>query len=652
MATRGRRRLRRGRSSPTPAGRSRPGRDRPAGVGELRPRRSRRRPRVAILATGSELRLPGEPLGPGQIRNSNSFTAYGQVLAAGGEPVLLGIARDDLDETRRLLADALEQDVVITSGGVSVGEYDFVKQVQDELGVGRRFWGVATKPGKPLAFGTRGDTLVFGVPGNPVAAMVSFEMYVRPALLALQGRQDLYRPYVFAAAEEPVKRSRGRTEARRCRLLHRGRGWGFTTTGPQGSGILRSMALADGLVFVPPEYPGAAPGAIRRGPRAAPRTPLLWSRDGLLQRRRALEHSPDDQAVAGAVGWRAGREHQAVAPVAKHADVVGQDHRRLRDLVAEPGIRRVQEDAVAALQPVELVEGRAVGRAVAGDGERLAGSGQGREAVVHRAVAEQGVVGVGVEARGAAGALLHKAIEADEGDPQAPDRVARLQTAPVEHGQAAHDLRRGEVARARAGVGRRHRRESSAVVAVGRIQPGLLHLGVPGRPERVGEHEPAGDQQDVGQQAHPAAAAGRSRGSWPGLPLGRGLAVRALLVVVHGFHGGMVPAASEPDKHARLARLSEEATMRSCSDVHNLLNEQGVDHEIIHLPSLSKTAQRAASLLGVAPAEIVKSLVFYLDGAPTLVLAPGDATVDTVALARELGVRDVTFARGHDVLTV
>ena len=220
-----------------------------------------RRPRVAILATGSELRLAGQTLAPGQIRNSNSFTAYGQVLAAGGEPVLLGIARDDLDETRRLLAEALEHDVVITSGGVSVGEFDFVKQVQDELGVERRFWGVATKPGKPLAFGTRGDTLVFGVPGNPVAAMVSFEMYVRPALLALQGRQDLYRPYLFAAAEEPVKGTRDRTEARRCRLLHRGRGWGFTTTGPQGSGILRSMALADGLALVPPAYPGAEAGA-------------------------------------------------------------------------------------------------------------------------------------------------------------------------------------------------------------------------------------------------------------------------------------------------------------------------------------------------------------------------------------------------------
>lgn len=220
-----------------------------------------RRPRVAVLATGSELVPLGRPLGPGQIRNSNSFTAYGQVLNAGAEPVLLGIARDDLDETRRLLATALEHDVVMTSGGVSVGEYDFVKQVQEELGVERRFWGVATKPGKPLAFGVRGDTLVFGVPGNPVASMVSFELFIRPALLAMQGRVDLYRPWVNAAAMEPVRRSRERTEARRCRLVRQGDGWGFSTTGPQGSGILRSMALADGLAFIPPGYPGGEPGA-------------------------------------------------------------------------------------------------------------------------------------------------------------------------------------------------------------------------------------------------------------------------------------------------------------------------------------------------------------------------------------------------------
>ncbi len=219
-----------------------------------------RRPRVAILATGSELVAPGQAPGPGQIRNSNSFTAYAQVLAAGGDPILLGIAPDDRDRTRRLLAGALNQDVVITSGGVSVGDYDFVKDVQDELGVERAFWGVAAKPGKPIAFGTRKDTLVFGVPGNPVAAMVCFEMYVRPALLALQGRADVYRPYVYAAAEEPQKASRQRTELRRCRLVRRGRGWGFSMTGPQGSGVLRSMAQADGLAVIPPRHPEAQPG--------------------------------------------------------------------------------------------------------------------------------------------------------------------------------------------------------------------------------------------------------------------------------------------------------------------------------------------------------------------------------------------------------
>jgi len=220
-----------------------------------------RRPRVAILATGSELVPLGDPVGPGQIRNSNGFTAYGQVLEAGAEPVPLGIARDDLDETRRLIGVALDHDVVITSGGVSVGEWDLVKGVQEELGVERRFWGVATKPGKPLAFGTKGTSLVFGVPGNPVAAMVSFELYIRPALLALQGRRDVYRPYLAAVAMEDVKRTRERTEARRCRLVHSGSGWGFTTTGPQGSAILRSMALAQGLALVPPGYPGGGPGA-------------------------------------------------------------------------------------------------------------------------------------------------------------------------------------------------------------------------------------------------------------------------------------------------------------------------------------------------------------------------------------------------------
>jgi len=220
-----------------------------------------RRPRVAILATGSELVPLGQPLGPGQIRNSNSFAAWGQTLAAGAEPVLLGIAPDDPDETRRLISRALDEDVTITSGGVSVGDYDFVKQIEAELGVERRFWGVATKPGKPFAFGVRDGRLVFGAPGNPVAAMVSFELYIRPALLALQGRRDIWRPWLTAAAAEAVKATRDRVEVRRCLLARDGRGdWRFTTTGPQGSGILRSMVLADGLVFVPSAHGGGRAG--------------------------------------------------------------------------------------------------------------------------------------------------------------------------------------------------------------------------------------------------------------------------------------------------------------------------------------------------------------------------------------------------------
>ena len=222
-----------------------------------------RRPRVAILATGSELVPVGQPLGPGQIHNSNTFTARGQVLAAGGEPVVLGIAPDDRAETRRLITRALEEDVVITSGGVSVGDFDFVKQVEDELGVERRFWGVATKPGKPVAFGVYEGRLVFGLPGNPVSAMVSFELYVRPALLAMQGRRDLWRPWLTAAATEPVSATRDRVEVRRCLLLRDDDGgWRFTTTGPQGSAILRSMVLADGLVFVPPRHEGGRPGDL------------------------------------------------------------------------------------------------------------------------------------------------------------------------------------------------------------------------------------------------------------------------------------------------------------------------------------------------------------------------------------------------------
>jgi len=218
-----------------------------------------RRPRVAIIATGSELVAPEEPVGPGLIRNSNSFTACGQVLEAGAEPVMLGVARDERDVTRELLKEALREDVVITSGGVSVGDYDFVKDVQDELGVERRFWGVRVKPGKPLAFGVREGTLVFGVPGNPVAAMTSFELFVRPAILSMLGRPDIWRPCLSAEAEEPVRPTRERAELRRCRLTLDGRPR-FSLTGAQGSGVLSSMTLADALLMLPTGFAGAPAG--------------------------------------------------------------------------------------------------------------------------------------------------------------------------------------------------------------------------------------------------------------------------------------------------------------------------------------------------------------------------------------------------------
>jgi len=219
-----------------------------------------RPPRVAILATGSELVPVDSSPGPGQIRNSNSYTAYGQALEAGAEPILLGIARDDAEVTKALLRRALAEDVVVTSGGVSVGDYDFVKMVQEELGVERRFWGVRTKPGKPLAFGVRGETPVFGVPGNPVAAMVTFEVFVRPLLLSILGRRLIWRPWVWAEAAEPVRRTRDRPELRRCLLRRQEDRWVFTTTGPQGSAVLSSMALADGLALVPTGFPGADAG--------------------------------------------------------------------------------------------------------------------------------------------------------------------------------------------------------------------------------------------------------------------------------------------------------------------------------------------------------------------------------------------------------
>lgn len=204
-----------------------------------------RRPRVAVISTGSELVDVDQPLGPGQIRNSNSYSLRAQCQQLGVEVTVFPIVPDDYEATKRAIAGGLEYDVLLTSGGVSVGKFDFVKDVQDELGVERRLWGVAMKPGKPLAFGVRQGTLVFGLPGNPVSAMVSFELFVRPALLRLMGYPKTTRPWYRAIIEEDVANSDGRTYVVRVRAWREGETWHVSSTGAQGSGILRSMVGAN-----------------------------------------------------------------------------------------------------------------------------------------------------------------------------------------------------------------------------------------------------------------------------------------------------------------------------------------------------------------------------------------------------------------------
>ena len=210
-----------------------------------------RRPRVAIISTGSELVEVDQPLGPGQIRNSNSYSLRALCQQMGVEATSFGIVPDDYEATRAAIEMGLEYDVVLTSGGVSVGKFDFVKDVQAELGVERRLWGIAMKPGKPLAFGVRGKTLAFGLPGNPVSAMVSFELFVKPALLRLMGHGKTTRSLYQAVIEEDIANSDGRTYVVRVRAWREGVVWHLSSTGAQGSGILRSMVGANGLAFIP-----------------------------------------------------------------------------------------------------------------------------------------------------------------------------------------------------------------------------------------------------------------------------------------------------------------------------------------------------------------------------------------------------------------
>jgi molybdopterin molybdotransferase len=212
--------------------------------------RCARRPRVGLLVTGDELVQPGEPLGPGQIYTSNGFALAAQIEGAGGELVLRETVPDTAEHTHAALERALEAaDVVIASGGVSVGPHDHVKGALRKLGVEERFWGVALRPGKPTWFGTREGVLVFGLPGNPVSAMVTFQLFARPAMAALQGADPAARR-APATLDEPVPRNPRREQAVRVRLRHTDDGLHALTTGEQGSHMLTSMLGADALALV------------------------------------------------------------------------------------------------------------------------------------------------------------------------------------------------------------------------------------------------------------------------------------------------------------------------------------------------------------------------------------------------------------------
>jgi len=208
------------------------------------------RPRVALVVTGDELVPPGEPLAPGRIYSSNGFALAGQVERAGAELVSRASAPDTAEGTRQALDAALAgADVVCVSGGVSVGQHDHVRGAMGELGVEERFWGVSLRPGKPTWFGVRDEVLAFGLPGNPVSAMVTFQLFVRPALAALQGADPAARR-ITAQLDEAVPRNPRREEAVRVRLSGDG-ALRATPTGPQGSHQLTSMLGADGLALIP-----------------------------------------------------------------------------------------------------------------------------------------------------------------------------------------------------------------------------------------------------------------------------------------------------------------------------------------------------------------------------------------------------------------
>jgi molybdopterin molybdotransferase len=221
-----------------------------------------RRARVAILSTGDELVEPGGSLSPGKIYDSNALAVATAVKQIGGEPINLGIARDDKGSLRRLVSEGLQADVLVTSAGVSMGDRDLVREVLQELSVRQVFWKVDIKPGRPTAFALHGRTPVFSLPGNPVSTLLTFEQFVRPALLKMMGHQTLLRPVVRAVFQEHVARKPGRVSFLRVRLEHRNGGLLAWTSGNQETGILKTTLQADGIAVIPADWESVATGDL------------------------------------------------------------------------------------------------------------------------------------------------------------------------------------------------------------------------------------------------------------------------------------------------------------------------------------------------------------------------------------------------------
>ena len=218
------------------------------------------RPRVAVLSTGDEVVPMDAQPGPFQIRNSNSVSLVAQAALAGGEPVPLGNAPDSLEELRSRIESGLEADILVLSGGVSMGDYDFTKAVFRDLGAEMNFWKLAIRPGQPLAFGKIQGKLAFGLPGNPVSSMVTFEQLVRPAMLKMTGHPSYGRPVVQAVIQEKFSKRTDRRHFLRGVLTREDSTFKVRTTGDQGSGILTSMVKANCLIDVPVEVEQLNPG--------------------------------------------------------------------------------------------------------------------------------------------------------------------------------------------------------------------------------------------------------------------------------------------------------------------------------------------------------------------------------------------------------